>query len=229
MLLKNSLRLNNFVCKHDRENRLTFSTPLFLRINWETTGLTSRHALLASETNLFKLEECLEFTTDDLDRYSQMQAPCEDEATFIGQMDGEAVVTLAKLSTDVECFTLKELKQLHRRSRVAMEAGMTNNLHIHMRIMKLLEKHVVVDSEEQKLRRLDVARKEVMCSYKTALERCSRSHDMLREAKKEKLRAEEEYVEAVLGLNKAEQEKNRVLSVIKAQPMNGGRRRTTSW
>ena len=184
--------------------------------------------MLASGTNLFKLEECLEFTNDDLDRYSQKQAPCEDEATFIGQMDHDAAITLAKLSTDVECFTVKELKQLHRRSRVAIEAGMTNNVHIHMRIMKLLEKHVVVDSEEQKLRRLDVARKEVMCSYKAALERCSRSHDTLRDAEKQKLTAEEEYVEAILGLNRAEQEKNRVLSVIKTQPVNGGRRRTTS-
>ena len=123
---------------------------MFLRLNWETTGLTSRYALLASGTavclaNLFKLDETLELTTEE--QHRPLTGPHGEEDAFIGEMDREAMHTLAKLSTDVECFTLRELKQIHRRSRVAIEAGMTNNLHIHKHIIKLLESHVVFDTE----------------------------------------------------------------------------------
>lgn len=213
--------------------KLTLQT-VFLRLNWETTGLTSRIALLASGTmdslgNLFKLEkldESLELTTEDQHRF--LTTGHEEEDAFIGQMDREALRTLAKLSTDVDCFTLRELKQIHRRSRVAIEAGMTNNLHIHKHIIKLLESHVVFDSERHQMRRLDVARKEAMDNYKTALERCSSSHDKLRDAEKQRLLAEEEYIEAMLELNQAEHEKKRVLSVIETQHGGRSRRRTTS-
>lgn len=214
--------------------KLTLQT-VFLRLNWETTGLTSRIALLASGTmdslgNLFKLEkldESLELTTEDQHRLLTTGHGDEEDA-FIGQMDREAMRTLAKLSTDVECFTLRELKQFHRRSRVAIEAGMTNNLHIHKHIIKLLESHVVFDSERHQMRRLDVARKEAMANYKTALERCSSSHDKLRDAEKQRLQAEEEYIEAMMELNRAEQEKKKVLSVIETQHGGRSRRRTTS-
>ena len=214
--------------------KLTLQT-VFVRLNWETTGLTSRIALLASGTvdslgNLFKLEkldESLELTTGDQHRLLTT-GHGEEEDAFIGQMDREAVRTLAKLSTDVECFTLRELKQIHRRSRVAIEAGMTNNLHIHKHIIKLLESHVVFDSERHQMRRLDIARKEAIASYKTALERCSSSHDKLREAEKQRLLAEEEYIEAMMELNRAEQEEKKVLSVIETQHGSRSRRRTTS-
>lgn len=202
---------------------------MFLRINWETTGLTSRYTLLASGTNLFKLDETLEFITEDLDQRALTEASHGDDAAFIGQMDREAVRNLAKLTADVESFTLRELKQIHRRSRVAIEAGMTNNLHIHKQILKLLENHVVFDSEQHRMSRLDTARKEVMASYKAALERCTSSHDKLRDAEKQRLRAEEEYIEAMMELNRAEEEKKKVVSVIETQNVScGQRRRTTS-
>ena len=215
--------------------KLTLQT-VFVRLNWETTGLTSRIALLASGTvdslgNLFKLEkldESLELTTGDQHRLLTTGHGEEEEDAFIGQMDREAVRTLAKLSTDVECFTLRELKQIHRRSRVAIEAGMTYNLHIHKHLIKLLESHVVFDSERHQMRRLDIARKEAMASYKTALERCSSSHDKLREVEKQRLLAEEEYIDAMMELNRAEQEKKKVLSVIETQHGGRSRRRTTS-
>ena len=205
---------------------------MFLRLNWETTGLNSRIALLASGTvdslaNLFKLDESLELTAEDQHR-PLTSGYGEEEDAFIGQMDREAMRTLAKLSADVECFTLRELKQIHRRSRVAIEAGMTNNLHIHKHIIKLLESFVVFDSERHKMHRLDIARKEAMASYKTALERCSSSHDKLRDTEKKRLLAEEEYIEAMMELNKAEQEKKKVLSVIETQRGVRSRRRTTS-
>lgn len=213
--------------------KLTLQT-VFLRLNWETTGLTSRIALLASGTvdslaNLFKLDkldESFELTAED--QHRPLTAGHGEEDAFIGQMDREAMRTLAKLSADVECFTLRELKQIHRRSRVAIEAGMTNNLHIHKHIIKLLESHVVFDSERDKMRRLDIARKEVMASYKTALERCSSSHNKLRDAEKQRLQAEEEYIEAMMELNRAEQEKKKLLSVIETQHGGRSRRRTTS-
>lgn len=213
--------------------KLTLQT-VFLRLNWETTGLTSRIALLASGTvdslaNLFKLDkldESFELTAED--QHRPLTAGHGEEDAFIGQMDREAMRTLAKLSADVECFTLRELKQIHRRSRVAIEAGMTNNLHIHKHIIKLLESHVVFDSERDKMRRLDIAREEVMASYKTALERCSSSHNKLRHAEKQRLQAEEEYIEAMMELNRAEQEKKKLLSVIETQHGGRSRRRTTS-
>ena len=180
--------------------------------------------------NLFKLEkmdESLELTTEDQHRFLTT-GHGEEEDVFIGQMDREAIRTLAKLSTGVECFTLRQLKQIHRRSRVAIEAGMTNNQHIHKHIIKLLESHVVFDSERHQMRRLDVARKEAMASYKTALERCSSSHDKLRDAEKQRLLAEEEYIEAMMELNRTEQEKKKVLSVIETQHGGRSRRRTTS-
>ena len=201
---------------------------MFLRLNWETTGLTSRYTLLASGRNLFKLDETLKFTTEDLDQWTFTATSQGDEAAFIGQMDNEAMLTLAKLSADIESFTLRELKQIHRRSRVAIEAGMTNNLHIHKRIMKLLENHVVLDTEQQRMRRLDIARKEAMASYKAALERCSRTHDKLRDAEKQRLKAEEEYIDAMMELNRAEQEKKKVVSVIENQLSGRQRRRTSS-
>lgn len=212
--------------------KLTLQT-VFLRLNWETTGLTSRIALLASGTvdslaNLFKLDESLDLTAENQHRPLTSGHREEAEDAFIQQMDREAMHTLAKLSTDVECFTLRELRQIHRRSRVAIEAGMTNNLHIHKHIIRLLESHVVFDSERHKMRRLDIARKEAMASYKTALERCSSSHDKLRDAEKQRLLAEEEYIEATIKLNKAEREKKKVLSVIEAQHGGRSRRRTTS-
>lgn len=213
--------------------KLTLQT-VFLRLNWETTGLTSRIAFLASGTvdslaNLFKLDkldESFELTAED--QHRPLTAGHGEEDAFIGQMDREAMRTLAKLSADVECFTLRELKQIHRRSRVAIEAGMTNNLHIHKHIIKLLESHVVFDSERDKMRRLDIARKGVMASYKTALERCSSSHNKLRDAEKQRLQAEEEYIEAMMELNRAEQEKKKLLSVIETQHGGRSRRRTTS-
>lgn len=212
------------------EEKLTLQT-MFLRLNWETTGLTNRYTLLASGTadclaNLFKLDETLELTTEE--QHRPLTGPHGEEDAFIGEMDREAMHTLAKLSNDVECFTLRELKQIHRRSRVAIEARMTNNLHIHKHIIKLLESHVVFDSEREKMHRLEIARREVMASYKSALERCSSSHDKLRDAEKQRLQAEEEYVEALLELNRAEQEKRKVLSVIETQHVDGNRRRTTS-
>lgn len=212
--------------------KLTLQT-VFLRLNWETTGLTSRIALLASGTvdslaNLFKLDESLDLTAENQHRPLTSGHGEDAEDAFIQQMDREAMHTLAKLSTDVECFTLRELRQIHRRSRVAIEAGMTNNLHIHKHIIRLLESHVVFDSERHKMRRLDIARKEAMASYKTALERCSSSHDKLRDAEKQRLLAEEEYIEATIKLNKAEREKKKVLSVIEAQHGGRSRRRTTS-
>lgn len=213
--------------------KLTLQT-VFLRLNWETTGLTSRIAFLASGTvdslaNLFKLDkldESFELTAED--QHRPLTAGHGEEDAFIGQMDREAMRTLAKLSADVECFTLRELKQIHRRSRVAIEAGMTNNLHIHKHIIKLLESHVVFDSERDKMRRLDIARKGVMACYKTALERCSSSHNKLRDAEKQRLQAEEEYIEAMMELNRAEQEKKKLLSVIETQHGGRSRRRTTS-
>lgn len=205
-----------------------------LRLNWETTGLTSRVALFASATverftNLFKLDEL----DESLELTGEEHRPCltnthEEEDALIGQMDREATLTLGKLSADVENFTLKELKQIHRRSRVAIEAGMTNNLHVHKHIIKLLESHVVFDSERHQMRLLDIARKQVMTGYKTALERCSTSHDRLRDAEKQRLQAEEDYIEAVMELNRAEQEKKKVIAVIETQQGGGSRRRTTS-
>lgn len=202
---------------------------MFLRLNWETTGLTSSYALLASGTNLFKLDEAFKFTTEDLGHWSFTATSHKDDTAFIGQMDHEAMRTLAKLSVDIECFTLRELKQMHRRSRVAIEAEMTNNLHIHKRILKLLEDHVVFDSEQRRMQRLNVARKEAMASYKKALERCTKTHDKLRDAENKRLKAEEEYLDAMMELNRAEQEKKRVISVIENQHVGeGARRRTTS-
>ena len=201
---------------------------MLLRINWETTGLTSHYALLASGETLYKLEESLEYTKDELEQRTFMEAPGEEDATFIGQMDREAVLTLAKLSADVESFTLRELKQIHRRSRVAIEAGMTNNRHIHKQVTKLLEKHVVFDSEEQRQGRFDIARKEAMVSYRAALERCSSSHNKLRDAEKQKLDAEEEYIEAMMELNRVDKEKKKVVCAIETQHVSGGRRRRTT-
>lgn len=207
---------------------------MFLRLNWETTGLTSRVALFASATverftNLFKLDELDESSELTKEEHRRcLTNTHEEEDAFIGQMDREATLTLGKLSADVENFTLRELKQIHRRSRVAIEAGMTNNLHVHKHIIKLLESHVVFDSERHQMRLLDIARKEVIAGYKTALERCSTSHDRLRDAEKQRLQAEEDYIEAVMVLNRAEQEKKKVIAVIETQQDGGSRRRTTS-
>ena len=170
------------------------------------------------------MDESIKFFKGDFDHPSPLDAAIGDNATFIGQMDREAIFTLSKLSADVEGFTLKELKQMHRRSRVAIEAEMTNNRHVHMRIMNLLEKHLVIDTEEQILR----ARKEVMACYKAALERCSRCHEGLREAERLKLKAEEEYIEAVMELNKVEQEKNKVISATETRNVCGIRRKRTT-
>lgn len=183
--------------------------------------------MLASRTNLFKLDDSVGLSKCDLDQHSPFLAEISDDATFIGQMDREAVITLCKLSANVEGFTLKELKQIHRRSRVAVEAEMTSNMHVHKRILNLLEKHVVIETEERMLRRLHGARREVMTCHKTALERLSRCHNGLMEVKRQKLKVEEEYVEALMDLNLAEQEKNKVISVIETRNRIGGRRRRT--
>ncbi|RMX61147.1 hypothetical protein pdam_00016689 [Pocillopora damicornis] len=206
---------------------MNWLTRGYVLLNWETTGLTSRVALFASATverftNLFKLDELDEsskLTKEEHSRY--LTNTHEEEDAFIGQMDREATLTLGKLSADVENFTLRELKQIHRRSRVAIEAGMTNNLHVHKHIIKLLESHVVFDSERHQMRLLDIARKEVIAGYKTALERCSTSHDRLRDAEKQRLQAEEDYIEAVMVLNRAEQEKKKVIAVIETQQDGG--------
>lgn len=47
------------------------------------------------------------------------------------------------------------------------------------------------------------------------------------EVKRQKLKVEEEYVEALMDLNLAEQEKNKVISVIETRNRIGGRRRRT--
>lgn len=74
-----------------------------LRLNWETTGLTSRVALFASATverftNLFKLDEL----DESLELTGEEHRPCltnthEEEDALIGQMDREATLTLGKL------------------------------------------------------------------------------------------------------------------------------------
>ena len=206
---------------------------MFLRLNWETTGLSSRNALLASATldclsDLFKLDEALEFSKGaSLEDHRTSTDPAGD-ATFIGELDREAIVTLGKLSADVDSFTLKELKQIHRRSRVAMEASMTNNLHIHQQIVKLLGNHIVLDSQRNLMLQLERVRKEVMRNYNAALDKCNDSHSRLRNLEKQRLQAEEEYVAAMMELNRMEQQKSKVLTLIETQHVGDGRRKRTT-
>ena len=172
-----------------------------------------------------------DFTSKDKEAeifLERSQETDDADCLLIRQMDKEAVNVLLRLSSEIESFTLKELKGLYRRSRVAIETGLTNNRHIHEQIIKLLEENIVVDTHKDRHTQLDEARRVAMKRFKGALEQCCVVQAKLSEIEEQKAETEERYMDAVLELSQADMEKRQILAGYENERLGSRHRKRTS-
>ncbi|XP_032228213.2 kinesin-like protein KIF6 isoform X2 [Nematostella vectensis] len=149
---------------------------------------------------------------------------CDDESIFVRRMDTEALLILDKLAVGVEGFTLQELRRFHRKARVAVEAGITNNAHIHTQITSLLDKHIKRESHSVAIGQH--VWRDACGRFVRALRRHSIAHAHVIDLEKQKLDAEREYVTSLRELSAAEWEKREALELVEAAESAWRRRRT---
>ena len=115
----------------------------------------------------------------------------DSDSWFIEQLDLKSLKTLAKLKLEIDSFTVKELRDLYRKSRVAIHANFTNNRHIHEEIMREIEGCNVVKKSERRLENLELRRANSLAKYKEVLKEFHEAHERLVDITQMKIEAEE--------------------------------------
>ena len=115
----------------------------------------------------------------------------ESESWFIQQLDLKSLKTLAKLKLEMDNFTVKELRDLYRKSRVAIHANFTNNRHVHEEIMREIEGCKVVNKSEKHRKNLEFRRASSLAKYQEVLKEFHEAHERLIDITQMKIEAEE--------------------------------------
>lgn len=115
----------------------------------------------------------------------------ESDSWFIEQLDLKALKTLAKLKLEMENLTIKELRDLYRKSRVAIHANFTNNRHIHEEILREIEGCNVVKKSERRRENLELKRANSVAKYREVLKEFHEAHERLVDITQMKIEAEE--------------------------------------
>ncbi len=113
------------------------------------------------------------------------------DSWFIEQLDLKSLHTLAKLKLEMENFTLKELRELYRKSRVAIHANFTNNRHVHEEILREIEGCNVVKKPKKRGENLELKRASSLAKYKEVLKEFHDAHERLVDITQMKIEAEE--------------------------------------
>lgn len=114
------------------------------------------------------------------------------DSSFIQDLDLKSFKTLAKLKLQMENFTVKELRDLYRKSRVVIHANFTNNRHVHEEIMREIERcKVVVKDTERRREHLECSRASSVAKYREVLKEFHEAHERLVEVTQMKIEAEE--------------------------------------
>lgn len=127
----------------------------------------------------------------------------ESGSWFIEQLDLKSLKTLAKLKLEMENYTVKELRDLYRKSRVAIHANFTNNRHVHEEIMREIEACAVVKAGEKRRENLELKRASSLAKYNEILKEFHQAHERLIDITQMKLEAEELHTCLMEGLQKA--------------------------
>lgn len=127
----------------------------------------------------------------DVKHSTESHFETESQSWFIKQLDLKSLKTIAKLKLEMERFTVKELRELYRKSRVAIHANFTNNRHIHEEIMREIEACKVVNRTERRRESLASARLTSLAQYKETLREFHEAHERLIDITQMKLEAQE--------------------------------------
>ncbi|XP_028398655.1 kinesin-like protein KIF6 isoform X2 [Dendronephthya gigantea] len=127
----------------------------------------------------------------------------ESGSWFIQQLDLKSLKTLAKLKLEMENYTVKELRDLYRKSRVAILANFTNNRHVHEEIMREIEACAVVKAGEKRRQNLETRRASSLAKYNEILKEFHHAHERLIDITQMKLEAEELHTCLMERLQKA--------------------------
>lgn len=122
----------------------------------------------------------------------------ETDSWFKEQLDMKSLKTLATLKLELDTFSIKELRELYRKSRVAIDANFTNNRHVHEEILKEIESCRVVKKREKRLECVAVSRKMSVENYRKTLQEFREAHEKLVDVTRMKLEAEEQHI-SLLG------------------------------
>lgn len=118
----------------------------------------------------------------------------DTDSWFKEQLDMKSLKTLAKLKLEFETFTVKELRELYRKSRVAIVANFTNNRHIHEEIMREIEAcRLVTNKREKRRKTLESLRSSSLANYRKTLQEFQEAHERLVEVTQTKFEAEEQH------------------------------------
>ena len=115
----------------------------------------------------------------------------QNDSWFIEQLDLKSLKTLAKLKLEMENFTVKQLRELYRKSRVAIHANFTNNRHVHEEILREIEDCKVVKKAEKRRKNLEFKRESSLAKYKEVLKEFHDAHERLVDITQMKIEAEE--------------------------------------
>ena len=113
------------------------------------------------------------------------------DSWFIEQLDLKSLKTLAKLKLEMENFTVKQLRELYRKSRVAIHANFTNNRHVHEEILREIEECKIVKKTEKRRKNVELRRASSLEKYKEVLKEFHDSHERLVDITQMKIEAEE--------------------------------------
>ena len=118
----------------------------------------------------------------------------DTDSWFKEQLDMKSLKTLAKLKLELETFTVKELRELYRKSRVAIVANFTNNRHVHDEILREIEAcRVVTNKREKRRKTLESLRGSSLANYRKTLQEFQEAHDRLVDVTQTKFEAEEQH------------------------------------
>ena len=127
----------------------------------------------------------------------------ETDSWFREQLDMKSLKTLAKLKLELDTYSIKELRELHRKSRVAIDANFTNNRHIHEEILREIESCKVVNKSERRRQAVGASRSLSLANYMKTLQELHEAHERLMDVTQIKLEVEEQHACLLEKLEKA--------------------------
>ena len=136
----------------------------------------------------------------------------QTDSWFIEQLDLKSLKTLAKLKFEMENFTVKELRELYRKSRVVIHANFTNNRHIHEEMMREIEGCKVVKKPERRRENLELKRTSSLAKYKEVLREFHEAHERLVDITQMKIEAEELHTCLMEKLQKTKMNHDEIIS-----------------
>lgn len=142
---------------------------------------------------------------------SSEHLPHENDLSLLRKIDIRSFKSLAQLRFAMEHHTVKQLRDLHRKSRVLLHVNLTNNRHVHEEILSVIEECEVVEKSAARNENVTSKSFSTLIEYGDALKEFQAAHRKLVDITEAILEAEKNHLSSMEKLERMKKKHHNVI------------------